>query len=139
MAEWPGRCFERCEGQPGDLREGGSGDYSYDAVSKGFKVQVSLLRLFRIGLDRCSRSFFDGLNLIYRQPAEVLGQAAGPANFHPFNLVSFSQPEVNPHVAVRDVTGSASNFIHKGARRSLHTNASSNSVVIRLRPDEVHG
>src|SRR5258708_12984551 len=73
------------------------------------------------------------MNLVHAQVGKALSQPARPAHFSPLSLGSRAQAEMDSHVAVRAVTGTAAHFIHKNASGRLHSNSSTDAVAIRFR------
>src|SRR5258707_296883 len=72
------------------------------------------------------------MNLVHAQVGKALSQPARPAHFSPLSLGSRAQAEMDSHVAVRAVTGTAAHFIHKNASGRVHSNSRTDAVTMRF-------
>ena len=79
-----------------------------------------------------SFTFFHGVNVIDGEILQGFNSAGGPADLNTFRLVRVSQPEVDPHIILREEAASAADFIHLRHRPGNGLYPRSDSLTVRL-------
>src|SRR5207245_3691102 len=87
----------------------------------------SLLRCHRF-----SGAFLESMDGIHLQVFKMLSESAGPAHLDPLDLGGGSEAEVDAHVAIGNVAGSAAHFVDQRARTGFHHDFRANPVAIRF-------
>ena len=79
---------------------------------------------------RRAGTFFERVDGIDREVFKAFDQAAGPAGLDPIDPGGGAEAEVDAHVAIGDVAGTAADFVDERARTGFRSDLRADAVAI---------
>src|SRR5205085_10248460 len=84
---------------------------------------------------RYSAPLHNLVNSVHRQPAKTFQLAARPVTFHALGDSGRAEPEMQPQIILRDVTGATLRFVNLRSPARHDTHAGADSAAVRNSSD----